>query len=99
MLSGPNELLHTLKEKLPQVPNTTLAVVFVCGLLYSSTREGSLSATNRFPLASTATPCGLHKLSALTEPQLFEVKLPFCPKTRSAVVSVERGVVYSSTRL
>src|SRR5437867_697156 len=31
--------------------------------------------------------------------QVFEVKLPPCPNTRSATVSVVRGLSYSSTRL
>ena len=60
-----------------------------------------LEFTFRLPLASTANPSGLHKLLALKPPLLQpeEVKLLPCPNTKSALVSVVSGVLYSRTRL
>jgi hypothetical protein len=76
-------------------------VSVVSGLLYSSTRLFWLSAMYKSPLESNATPIGSHRLPPDKPPllQLSEVKLPACPKTRSATVLVVSGVLYSSTRL
>jgi hypothetical protein len=71
------------------------------GLSYSNTRLLFWSATYRLPAPSTATPVGRHRLPALMPPRLQVplVKLPACPNTRSATVSVVRGLSYCSTRL
>src|SRR5258708_39654099 len=81
-------------------PRTWSAVALLRGVVYSSPRLFSQSATYRRPSASSATPVGPFKLAGPRPPWLAEwvVKLPPWPKTRLAVVLV-RGVSYSSTRL
>src|SRR5438034_11386946 len=58
------------------------------------------SETYTLPGPSTTTPCGLHKLFALTPSLLHKLPLKSLawPKTRSAVQSVS-GKSYSNTRL
>src|ERR1700683_5211347 len=82
--------VHADDVKLPQVPKTRSAMVpAVRGVLYSSTRWLRSSATQRWPDPSALSPEGEHMLLALPPPLLhfFAVKLPFCPKTKSAIVS------------
>jgi ATP-dependent Clp protease ATP-binding subunit ClpC len=93
------------------------------GWSYSSTRLSPKSTIKRSPAASTATALGVHRVSALGGvpiggeklkfklAQTLVVKSPFCPNTRSAVVSPTEpgtpgvpppgasGSSYSSTRL
>src|SRR5437762_1923331 len=66
---------------------------------FPTSKNGSLSETYRLESPSSASPDGKHKSTALAAPfeafdgpvplQPKEVKLPFCPSTRSAVRSPE----------
>src|SRR5258708_36154006 len=102
--------MHPVEDaKLPHWPKTRSAIVSVLsGVLYSSVRLFTSSATKRLPELSTAMPIGTQMLLALFPPRLhlFDVKLPLWPKTVSAAVSPApvspllalSGVLYSNTR-
>src|SRR5216683_3718553 len=92
--------LQAFAVKLSSWPNTESAVVSplpattvaVRGVLYSSSRLLSKSATYRLLLLSSVTPTGWQRLAALNPPklQLLSIKslpLPLpCPNSRFAVV-------------
>src|SRR5207244_8846513 len=68
----------------------------------SRSRVLALAATYRVPATSTAMPRAVQRPLLTSVPTSLQppvVKLPPCPKTRSAIVSVVNGVSYSNTRL
>src|SRR5579859_6087009 len=94
--------LHPLVVKFPSWPKTRLAwPAEESGESYSSTRLFPESLTYKLSALSSATLTGPHSESAAIRFRLQKlvVKLPAWPKTRSAVVSLVKGVLYSRTRL
>jgi hypothetical protein len=77
--------------------------VAASGLSYHSTRLLSVSLIARSPRPSAATPCGEHSVAASgalpSKLHLDPLRSSAWPKTRTGVVLLVAGALYSSTRL